>query len=170
MEWQELECITVTGRPSAPENHAWNMVKLNGQWVLRDHLGHTALDGRKWEFVYTYFNVTSDFLADTDHQWDYDSVPEATAEDGGEIAQKRTPGITQNAAAHICGPAKGGGYSFISRYITAFWAWRRFSASSKISSAWASKTSAVISSPRWAGRQCCTMQPGLVRAISSPLT
>ena len=35
------------------------------------------------EFVYTYFNVTSDFLADTDHQWDYDSVPEATAEDGG---------------------------------------------------------------------------------------
>ena len=59
--------------------------------------------------------------------------------------------------------------SFISRYMTAFWAWRRFSASSKISLAWASKTSAVISSPRWAGRQCCTMQPALVRAISSLL-
>ena len=58
----------------------------------------------------------------------------------------------------------------ISRYMTAFWAWRRFSASSKISWAWASKTSAVISSPRWAGRQCCTIHPGLVRVIRRSLT
>ena len=43
---------------------------------------------------------------------------------------------------------------------TAFWTCRRFSASVKISSAWASKTAFEISSPRWAGRQCSTMQPG----------
>ena len=36
---------------------------------------------------------------------------------------------------------------------TAFWTWRRFSASVKISSAWSSKTALEISSPRWAGRQ-----------------
>ena len=36
---------------------------------------------------------------------------------------------------------------------TAFWAWRRFSACWKIVSAWASSTSAVISFPRYAGRQ-----------------
>ena len=59
---------------------------------------------------------------------------------------------------------------FMTATITAFWACRRFSASSKISSAWASKTSAVISSPRWAGRQCCTMQSGCATAISSLLT
>lgn len=43
---------------------------------------------------------------------------------------------------------------------TAFWTCRRFSASVKISSAWSSKTAFEISSPRWAGRQCSTMQPG----------
>ena len=61
-------------------------------------------------------------------------------------------------------------FSPISRYKTAFWAWRRFSASSKISSACFSKVSAEISSPLWAGRQCCTMAPGWARAISASLT
>ena len=44
---------------------------------------------------------------------------------------------------------------------TAFWTWRRFSASVKISSAWSSKTALEISSPRWAGRQWRTMWSGL---------
>lgn len=85
MDMADIECITVTGAAfMSRENHAWNMVKLNGQWYCVD----PTWDTRPWmdengEFVYTYFNVTSDFLADTDHQWDYDSVPEATAEDGG---------------------------------------------------------------------------------------
>ena len=30
---------------------------------------------------YEYFNVTSDYLRETDHQWDYGAVPEATAEE-----------------------------------------------------------------------------------------
>ncbi len=85
MDMAGIECVTVTGAAFGNrENHAWNMVKLNGQWYCVD----PTWDTRPWmdengEFVYTYFNVTSDFLADTDHQWDYDSVPEATAEDGG---------------------------------------------------------------------------------------
>ena len=32
---------------------------------------------------WSYFNVTSDWMADTDHQWDYQNVPEAITEDGG---------------------------------------------------------------------------------------
>ncbi len=85
MDMAGIECITVTGAAFGNrENHAWNMVKLNGEWYCVD----PTWDTRPWmdengEFVYTYFNVTSDFLADTDHQWDYDGVPEATAEDGG---------------------------------------------------------------------------------------
>ena len=58
----------------------------------------------------------------------------------------------------------------ISRAMTAFWAWRRFSASSKISPAWASNTASVISSSRWAGRQCWTMQSGLATAMRASLT
>ena len=53
---------------------------------------------------------------------------------------------------------------------TAFWACRRFSVSSKISSAWRSKVSTAISSPLRAGRQCSTMQSGLARASSSSFT
>ena len=33
--------------------------------------------------LFSYFNVTSDWMAQTDHQWDYEDVPEATAEDHG---------------------------------------------------------------------------------------
>ena len=29
--------------------------------------------------THRYFNVTSDYMRETDHQWDYDNVPEATA-------------------------------------------------------------------------------------------
>ena len=32
---------------------------------------------------FTYFNVTSDYMSLTDHQWDYDNTPEATAQDYG---------------------------------------------------------------------------------------
>src|SRR5262249_821730 len=42
----------------------------------------------------------------------------------------------------------------IRRTITAFWAWRRFSACWKITEAGESATMSVTSSPRWAGRQC----------------
>ncbi len=37
------------------------------------------MNGREWR----YFNTTSDYMARTNHQWDYDNVPEATAEDHG---------------------------------------------------------------------------------------
>ncbi len=49
--------------------------------------------------------------------------------------------------------------------MTAFWACRRFSASSKMYWAFCSNTSSVISSPLWAGRQCWTMASGLALAM-----
>ena len=83
MDMAGIECITVTGAAFGNrENHAWNMVKLNGEWYCVDPTWDIAP-----VFIhmnqYNYFNVTSQYMADTDHQWDYDSVPEATAEDYG---------------------------------------------------------------------------------------
>lgn len=83
MDMAGIECITVTGAAFGNrENHAWNMVKLNGEWYCVDSTWDIAP-----VFIhvnqYNYFNVTSQYMADTDHQWDYDSVPEATAEDYG---------------------------------------------------------------------------------------
>lgn len=89
MDMADIECITVTGAAfMSRENHAWNMVKLNGEWYCVDptwdmDLWITAQDGEPF-VQYSYFNVTSDYMAGTDHQWDYDSVPEATAEDFGQ--------------------------------------------------------------------------------------
>ena len=100
MDMAGIECITVTGAAFGNrENHAWNMVKLDGEWYCVDSTWDLrGMDENFEEFLafiqdlaqtqnldrlYSYFNVTSQYLADTDHQWDYDSVPEATAEDGG---------------------------------------------------------------------------------------
>lgn len=81
MDMAGVECITVTGAAfRSTENHAWNMVRLNGSWYCVDATWDMgAPDPRFW----SYFNVTSDWMAQTDHQWDYDAVPEATAQDGG---------------------------------------------------------------------------------------
>lgn len=92
MDMVGIECVTVTGAGfQNRENHAWNMVKLNGQWYCADPTwDHNDFDGDLQEYqelgldqFLTYFNVTSDFMALTDHQWDYDNTPEATAEDYG---------------------------------------------------------------------------------------
>lgn len=83
MDMAGIECITVTGAAfRSRENHAWNMVRLDGEWYCVDPTWDLNpginQDGEK---VYSFFNVNSDWLATTDHQWDYDSVPEATAND-----------------------------------------------------------------------------------------
>jgi hypothetical protein len=52
----------------------------------------------------------------------------------------------------------------------AFWACRRFSASSHTTLSGRSITEAVTSSPRWAGRQCMNSASLLARAMSSSLT
>lgn len=82
MDMAGVECITVVGAAFySREDHAWNMVKLNGEWYCVDATWDTGEDVA--HFGFRYFNVTSQYMADTDHQWDYDNTPEATAEDGG---------------------------------------------------------------------------------------
>lgn len=80
MDMAGVECITVVGAAfGSSEDHAWNMVRLNGSWYCVDATWDMGVPERYW----SYFNVTSDWMAQTDHQWDYASVPEATATDGG---------------------------------------------------------------------------------------
>ena len=50
----------------------------------------------------------------------------------------------------------GAGHASSSSTSNPFWAWRRFSAWSHTSARSDSSTESVISSPRWAGRQCIT--------------
>lgn len=76
MDLAGVECITVCGAAyHNDEDHAWNLVKLEGEWYCVDPTWDEGGTGRN----YNYFNVTSDRLRETDHQWDYANVPEATA-------------------------------------------------------------------------------------------
>ena len=79
MDLAGVECITVVGAAfQSREDHAWNMVRLEGEWYCVDA---TWDEGQT---VWRYFNVTSDYMAATDHQWDYAAVPEATATGSGQ--------------------------------------------------------------------------------------
>ena len=84
MELCGVECATVVGAAySSTEDHAWNLVKLEGEWYCVD----PTWDDANWEepgkprswVRHQYFNVTSDLMRSTDHQWDYASTPECTA-------------------------------------------------------------------------------------------
>ena len=88
MDLAGVECITVVGASSSSNNdHAWNMVKLEGEWYCVDPTWDdpTISDPSAYSRVelaqrqHRYFNVTSDHMRQTDHQWDYENVPEATA-------------------------------------------------------------------------------------------
>ena len=74
MDMAGIECITVVGAAfRSREDHAWNMVRLDGAWYCVDATWDMGMLPKEWH----YFNVTSDYMAQTDHQWDYASVPEA---------------------------------------------------------------------------------------------
>lgn len=83
MDMLDVECITVIGAAfSSSGDHAWNMVRLDGEWYCVDatwDLGKGSSPNRC-----SYFNVTSDHMAKTDHQWDYANTPMATATDKGK--------------------------------------------------------------------------------------
>lgn len=78
MDMADIECITVVGAAFySREDHAWNMVRLNGNWYCADPTWDEGGSNG-------YFNVTSDWMAFTDHQWDYGNTPEAVMEDHGQ--------------------------------------------------------------------------------------
>ncbi len=82
MDMLGIECITVNGAANADrEEHAWNMVRLGGEWYCVDVTWDdpvglvTQSDFEKHQ----YFNVTSEYLRITRHFWEGEDVPEATA-------------------------------------------------------------------------------------------
>ncbi len=81
MDLLEIECISVSGRShGGAEEHAWNMVKLDGQWYCVDLTWDDPVGSPGTEYLkHTYFNVTTEFLSYNDHYWDEAAYPTATA-------------------------------------------------------------------------------------------
>ena len=81
MDLSGIECLTVPGTAHAgTDDHAWNLVKLDGEWYAvdvtwDDPVASFPVSDR---MAHRYFNVTSDFLRENDHQWDASAAPEAT--------------------------------------------------------------------------------------------
>lgn len=79
MDLLDIPCITVTG-----VGHAWNLVQLDGDWYAvdvtwDDPLGsYVDVPAANEKEHHRYFNVTSDLLRETGHEWDPEGVPEAT--------------------------------------------------------------------------------------------
>jgi len=86
MDMLDIQCLTVVGASfNSGEDHAWNLVSLDNEWYAVDvtwddplMVGTDTSIPIDSHYAHLYFNVTSDFLRKTNHQWDYDSVPEAT--------------------------------------------------------------------------------------------
>ena len=77
MNMLDIECITVYGMPrSSGVEHAWNMVRLDGEWYCVDAAWDDPIGGSP---NHQYFNATSeDFRHSGIHSWDESSYPEAT--------------------------------------------------------------------------------------------
>ena len=80
MDVLDIECITVVGAAfSSREDHAWNMVKIGGEWYCVDATWDCGFAPSHFQF----FNVSSEYMALSDHQWDYEVYPIALPEEIG---------------------------------------------------------------------------------------
>ena len=80
MDLLGIQCITVEGTAhGGTSDHAWNQVCLDGDWYCVDVTWDdpTTYGTVSKRTAHRYFNVTSDFLQDTDHQWEASGIPEA---------------------------------------------------------------------------------------------
>ena len=86
MDLAEVECITVAGSTFASqEDHGWNLVRIDGNWYCTDVTwdANRQAWGGGGEKDWRFFNITSDDMAATDHQWDYANTPEAITTGNG---------------------------------------------------------------------------------------
>ncbi|MDR0948623.1 MAG: DUF4358 domain-containing protein [Lachnospiraceae bacterium] len=74
-----IECITVIGKGHRTEEHCWNMVRLDGEWYCVDVGWDDPVSMRGDVLGHDYLNVTSLYMKTTQHSWDEDVVPDATA-------------------------------------------------------------------------------------------
>ena len=84
MEYLNIECHIIHGKASGVIDHAWNLVKLDGEYyhidvtwddpVLRDSSGNRI---PSMEPGYGFFNLT-DQLMSIDHEWQRSAFPAAT--------------------------------------------------------------------------------------------
>ncbi|MBR1862762.1 MAG: transglutaminase [Ruminococcus sp.] len=86
MDMLEIPCHSIQGVDSEGEDHAWNEVEIDGRWYFADVTWDDPVPDREGRPVrHTYFNVTSEFMAER-HVWDMKAFPEAVSYEDSHIA------------------------------------------------------------------------------------
>ena len=83
MDALDIRCLTVHGFAYGTDEHAWNLVELEGDWYAVDVTWNDPVF-TGWQpdlverlyYAHRYFNVTDDYLRETEHRWTQ-NVPEA---------------------------------------------------------------------------------------------
>lgn len=73
-----IETQYITGYVNGNELHAWNLVKVDGQWYHLDTTWNDPTPNREGVFTYNYFLVNDQQLA-KDHVWERNDYPKATS-------------------------------------------------------------------------------------------
>ena len=84
MDMAGVECRTVNGLAGSERaTHAWNMVRLDGEWYFVDVSWNDPAVSYpiSSQQAHQYFNVTGEYLRSERHFWDDDAVPEASGTD-----------------------------------------------------------------------------------------
>ncbi|MFL0249104.1 transglutaminase domain-containing protein [Clostridium neuense] len=81
--------IVVSDNSENEVGHAWNMVKINGNWYHLDCTFDDPVPDVKGRVEYDYFNKTdSEIGADGDHHWDGTKYPAATTKFDASVFQQ----------------------------------------------------------------------------------
>lgn len=75
-----VESMIVRGN-ALEEEHAWNMVCLDGEWYHVDCTWDDFVPDDEGRPPFHTYTLVPDYVMDVQHIWDHDSAPSATAED-----------------------------------------------------------------------------------------
>lgn len=85
MDMLEIPCRSMKAIDADGEDHAWNMVQIDGEWYYVDVTWDDPVPDREGLVRNKYFNVTEEYMA-FKHEWHTDDLPEADSYENSYIA------------------------------------------------------------------------------------
>ena len=79
MDMLKIPCKSIKASDKSGEDHAWNMVKINGEWYYVDVTWDDPVPDYEGRLItHSYFNVTEDIMK-KEHEWNSSDYPKANS-------------------------------------------------------------------------------------------